>query len=65
MFFETAKTDLCPDAKLIVREAAAEVQRDNPKDVTVIQVTDSSGKTGNNPNLAQERAKPRRIRGAN
>jgi outer membrane protein OmpA-like peptidoglycan-associated protein len=56
VFFETAKTDLCPDAKLIVREAAAEAQRDKPNNTTVIQVTDAAMKD-RNPHLAQERAK--------
>jgi outer membrane protein OmpA-like peptidoglycan-associated protein len=56
VFFETAKTDLCADAKLIVREAAAEAQRDKPNNVTVIQVTDISGLNARNSHLAEERA---------
>lgn len=55
VFFDPAKTDLQPDAKLIVREAAAEAQRDKPNNVTVIQVTDSTGRTGS-PMLAHQRA---------
>jgi outer membrane protein OmpA-like peptidoglycan-associated protein len=55
VFFDPAKTDLQPDAKLIVREAAAEAQRDKPNNVTVIQVTDSTGRAGS-PTLAQQRA---------